>query len=62
MRSELVEAKRGAPKLRRATVHALLAQARRADDPLGALRAIADEQGYKPGWAYHIARVWGITG
>ena len=61
VRSELVEAKRGAPKVRRDALMGMLAKARRSDDPLVALRDIAAENGYKPGWVHHIARVWGLT-
>ena len=60
VRSELVEAKRGEPKVRRPELMRLLSSARRADDPLAALRAIADGQGYKAGWVMHIARAWGL--
>ena len=60
VRSELVEAKRGEPKMRRPDLMKALSQARRASDPKEALLAIAAAQGYKTGWAYHILKVWGI--
>lgn len=45
---------------RRAEVNRELAMARKAQDPKAAVIAIGKKRGYKPGWAFHILRVWGI--
>ena len=63
VRTELVEATAGGrqrrqSKLRRPELMKLLAQARKSEDRGRALRAIAFEQGYKPGWAKYILELW----
>ena len=61
VRSTLIEAKRGEPKLRRPELMRALSTMRRADDPEAELVAFAARQGYKLGWAKHILRAWGLT-
>lgn len=59
---ELVEAqRRGKAKGRRSDVWRELAIAKKQPDVKAAVESIARRRGYKPGWAKHILRAWGIT-
>ena len=48
------------PKATRREIGRLVAQAKRSQDPIGALEQIAADLGYKPGWVGHIAMVHGL--
>ena len=61
--TELVEAQR-VPKptpTRRKQLNYELAMAWRADDPVGAVREVGRNHGYKSGWADHILRIKGMV-
>ena len=62
--TELEEAIAGPPKRngnRRADLWRDVAIAKKAADPRRALLAVAQQRGYKPGWANHILRAWGYA-
>ena len=56
--TELVQAQRRQQPRRRSELWAEVGQAKRSADPEKDLLAIAEQRGYKPGWAYHILGAW----
>ena len=62
--TELEEATAGPPKRkgnRRNDLWRDVAIAKKAPDPRRALLAVAEQRGYKPAWANHILRAWGMA-
>ena len=50
------------PRATRRDLGRLIGEAKGSDDPIGALDALAQQLGYKPGWVGHMARIHGMEG
>ncbi len=61
-RVELQEVTKREPKIRRNELMRMLRAARQSEDPPAALKEIAFQHDYKPGWVHHILKAWGMTG